>query len=91
MIQSRGRSDYAAGGRPPTFNGRGAPKPFRDVKPFTSPPPEARGFSYDVVQRVLATMSDQGSVMVKGKPRAGASAAKAGVACWPSPGCDPAC
>ena len=59
------------------LDGRDAPNPVRDVKPFTSPPPEARGLSYDVVQRILAAMSDQGSAMVKGKPRAAASAAKA--------------
>ena len=58
------------------LDGRDAPNPVRDVKPFTSPPPEARGLSYDVVQRILAAMSDQGSAMVKGKPRAAASAAK---------------
>ena len=49
---------------------------MRDVKPFTSPAPEARGLSYDLVGRILAAMSDQGSAMVKGKPRAAASAAK---------------
>ena len=59
------------------LDGRDAPNPVRDLKPFTSPPPEARGLSYDVVQRILAAMSDQGSAMVKGKPRAAASAAKA--------------
>lgn len=59
------------------LDGRDAPNPVRDVKPFTSPPPEARGLSYDVVQRILAAMSDQGSATVKGKPRAAASAAKA--------------
>ena len=49
--------------------------PVRDVKPFTNPAPEARGLSYEVVQRILAAMSDQGSARVKGKPRAAASAA----------------
>ena len=39
-------------------------------------PPEARGLSYDVVQRILAAMWDRGSARVKGKPRAAASAAK---------------
>ena len=58
------------------LDGRDAPNPVRDVKPFTSPAPEARGLSYDVVQRILAAMSDQGSARVKGKPRATASAAK---------------
>ena len=53
-----------------------APNPLRDVKPFTNPAPEARGLSYDVVQRILAAMSDQGNARVKGKPRAAASAAK---------------
>ena len=60
-----------------TLDGRDAPNPVRDVKPFTSPPPEARGLSYDIVQRILAAMPDQGSARVKGKPRAAASAAKA--------------
>ena len=46
------------------------PDPVRDVKPFTSPAPEARGLSYDVVQHILAAMSDQGSAKVKGRPRA---------------------
>ena len=59
-----------------TLDGRHAPNPVRDVKPFTSPPPEARGLSYDVVKRILAAMSDQGSATVKGKPRMAASAAK---------------
>ena len=59
------------------LDGRNTPNPVRDVKPFTSPAPEARGLSYDVVQRILAAKSDQGSPMVKGKPRAAASAAKA--------------
>ena len=58
------------------LDGRDAPNPVRDVKPFASPAPEARGLSYDTVRRILAAMSDQGSAMVKGKPRAGASAAK---------------
>ena len=58
------------------LDGPDAPNPVRDVKPFTSPAPEARGLSYDVVQRILAAMSDQGSARVKGKPRAAASAAK---------------
>ena len=58
------------------LDGRDAPNPVRDVKPFASPPPEARGLSYDTVRRILAAMSDQGSAMVKGKPRVGASAAK---------------
>ena len=58
------------------LDGRDAPNPVRDVKPFTSPAPEARGLSYDVVQRILAAMSDQGSARVKGKPRTAASAAK---------------
>ncbi len=58
------------------LDGREAPNPVRDVKPFTSPAPEARALSYDVVQRILAAMSDQGSARVKGKPRAAASAAK---------------
>ena len=39
------------------LDGRDAPNPVPDVKPFTSPPPEARGLSYDVVQRILAAMS----------------------------------
>lgn len=60
-----------------TLDGRDAPNPVREVKPFTSPPPEARGLSYDVILRILAAMSDQGSAVVKGKPRAAASAAKA--------------
>ena len=59
------------------LDGHDVPNPVREVRPFTSPPPEARGLSYDVVQRILAAMSDQGSAMVKGKPRAAASAAKA--------------
>ena len=59
------------------LDGPATPNPVRDVKPFTSPPPEARGLSYDVVQRILAAMSDQGSAIAKGKPRAAASAAKA--------------
>ena len=59
-----------------TLGGRDAPNPLQDVKPFTSPAPEARGLSYYVVQRILATMSDQGSARVKGNPRAAASAAK---------------
>ncbi len=59
------------------LDGRDAPNPVRDVKPFTSPPPEVRGLSYDVVQRILAAMSDQGGGVVKGQPRAAASAAKA--------------
>jgi len=59
------------------LDGHDAPNPMRDVKPFASPPPEARGLSYDVVQSILAAMSGQGSAMVKGKPRAAASAAKA--------------
>ena len=59
-----------------TLDGRDAPNPVRDVKPFTSAAPQARGLSYDVVQRILATMSDQGSARRKGKPRAPASAAK---------------
>ena len=59
------------------LDGRDAANPVRDVKPFTSPPPEARGLSYDVVQRILAAMSDQGNARVKGKPRAASSAAKA--------------
>ncbi len=58
------------------LDGPDATNPVRDVKPFTSPAPEARGLSYDVVQRILAAMSDQGSARVKGKPRAAASAAK---------------
>ena len=58
------------------LNGPEAPNPVRDVKPFTSPPPEMRGLSYDVVQRILAAMSDQGSAIAKGKPRAASSAAK---------------
>ena len=58
------------------LDGRDAPNPVREVKPFTSPAPEACGLSYDVVGRILAAMSDQGSAMVKGKPRAAASAAK---------------
>ena len=58
------------------LDGRDAPNPVREVKPFTSPAPEAPGLSYDVVARILAAMSDQGSAMVKGKPRAAASAAK---------------
>ena len=59
-----------------TLDGRDAPNPVRDIKPFTSPAPEARGLSYDVVQRSLAAMSDQGSARVTGKPRAAASATK---------------
>ena len=58
------------------LDGPDAPNPVRDFKPFTSPAPEARGLSHDVVQRILAAMSDQGSARVKGKPRAAASAAK---------------
>ncbi len=58
------------------LDGRDAPNPVRDVKPFANPAPEARGLSYDTVRRILAAMSDQGSAMVKGKPRAAASAAK---------------
>lgn len=59
-----------------SLDGRDSPNPVRDVTPFTSPPPEARGLSYDVVCRILDAMSDQGSAMVKGKARAAASAAK---------------
>ena len=51
-------------------------EPVREVTPFTSPPPEARSLSYDVVCRILGAMSDQGSAMVKGKPRAATSAPK---------------
>ena len=58
------------------LDGRDAPNPVRDVKPFTSPAPEAPGLSYDMVGRILAAMSERGSAMVKGKPRAAASAAK---------------
>ena len=58
------------------LDGRDAPNPVRDVKPFASPAPEVRGLSYDVVQRILAAMSDQGSAIVKPKPRAAVSAAK---------------
>ena len=58
------------------LDGRDAPNPVRDVTPFTSPAPEAPGLFYDVVQRILAAMSDRGSATVKGKPRAAASAAK---------------
>ena len=58
------------------LDGLDAPNPVRDVKPFTAPAPEVRGLSYDVVRRILGAMSDQGSAMVKGKPRAVASAAK---------------
>ena len=52
------------------LDGPDAPNPVRDVKPFTSPAPEACGLSYDVVQHILAAMSDQGSAKVKGRPRA---------------------
>ena len=58
------------------LDGRDAPNPARNVKPFTSPAPEARGLPYDVVQRILTAMSDQGSARFKGKPRAATSAAK---------------
>ena len=58
------------------LDGCDAPNPVRDVKPFTSPAPKAPGLSYDVVGRILAAMSDQGSATVRGKPRAAASAAK---------------
>ena len=58
------------------LDGRDTPNPVRDVKPFTGPAPEARGLAYDVVGRILAAMSDRGSAMVKGKPKAAASAAK---------------
>lgn len=58
------------------LDGRDAPNPVRDVKPFTSPQPVARGLTYDVVSRILEAMSDQGSAVVKGQPRAPASAAK---------------
>lgn len=58
------------------LDGRDAPNPVREVKQFASPLPEARGLSYNVVERILAAMSDQGSAVVKGKPRAAASAAK---------------
>lgn len=58
------------------LDGPDAPNPVRDVRPFPSPAPEVRGLSYDVVQRILEAMSDQGSAMGKGKPRAAASAAK---------------
>ena len=59
------------------LDGRDAPNPVRAVTPFTSPPPKARGLSYDVVQSMLTAVSDPGSARVKGKPRAAASAAKA--------------
>ena len=58
------------------LDGRAAPNPVRDVEPFASPAPEARGLSYDTIRRILAAMSDQGSAIVKGRPRAGGSAAK---------------
>jgi len=58
------------------LDGRDAPNPVRDVRPFANPAPEARGLPYDTVRRILAAMSDQGSAMVKGQPRATSSAAK---------------
>ena len=58
------------------LDGRAATNPVRDVEPFASPAPEARGLSYDAIRRILAAMSDQGSAIVKGRPRAGGSAAK---------------
>ena len=58
------------------LDGGAALNPVREVTPFTSPPPEARGLLYDVVCRILEAMSDQGSAMVKGKPRAATFAAK---------------
>ena len=58
------------------LDGRDAPNPVRDVTPFPSPAPEARGLPYDAVQRILAAMSDQGSAIVKGKARSPAAAAK---------------
>ena len=59
-----------------TLDGRDAPNPVRDVAPFPNPAPEVRGLSYDVIRRILAAMSDQGSATVKGCPRANGSAAK---------------
>ena len=73
-----------------TLDGRDAPNPAGDVEPFTSPAPEARGLSYDVVQRILAAMSDQGSARVKGQPRELRPRRRSGVVSWPSPGCGPA-
>ena len=60
-----------------TFDGRDAPNPVRDVPPFPNPAPQARGLSYDTVLSILASMSDQGSAIVKGRPRVDGSAAKA--------------
>lgn len=59
------------------LDGRDAPNPVRDVAPFPTPAPEPRGLSYDAVLSILAAMSDQGSAIVKGRPRVDGSAAKA--------------
>ena len=50
------------------LNGRDAPNPVRDVKPFTNPAPEARGLSYDVVGRILAAMSVGRATLPPGLP-----------------------
>ena len=60
-----------------TLDGRDARNPVRDVAPFPNPAPQVRGLSYDAVLSILASMSDQGSATVKGRPRVDGSAAKA--------------
>ena len=73
-----------------TLDCRDAPNPVRDVKPFTSPAPEARGLTYDEVGRILAAMSDQGARWSRGGPAPLRPRRGPAVACWLAPGCDPA-
>ena len=42
------------------LDGRAATNPVRDVEPFASPAPEARGLSYDAIRRILAAMVGSG-------------------------------
>ena len=59
------------------LDGADAPNPVRAVPNFASPDPEPRGLTYEMVQGILAAMSDQGTPTGTHQPRAAGSKAKA--------------
>ena len=59
------------------LDGTDAPNPVRAVPNFASPDPEPRGLTYEMVQGILAAMSDQGTPTGTHQPRAAGSKAKA--------------
>lgn len=58
------------------LDGPDAPNPVRHVPKFPVPQAEPRGLSYEMVHRILDSMSDQGEPVRKGQPRAAGSKAK---------------